>query len=555
MLWSEGKSCSGGGSGLRKYIIVTGGVLSGLGKGVIAASVGLLLKLSGYRVSLQKIDPYVNLDAGTMNPYEHGEVFVTQDGKETDLDIGRYERFLDEPLSAVNYITTGQVYWSVIRQERAGVYLGRTVQVIPHVTNEIKRLVRLPLKDGGAEIGVIEVGGTVGDIESQPFLEALRQLKDELPDEDTFFIHLTLLPHLETTDEIKTKPTQHSVKELRAIGIQPDVIVARCDRALSLSVKRKIALFCDVPQDNVIEDPNLPSPYQVPLLLKRQHLVERIGAGLALPPHTISTDAWEERLARLDRPSGHVRIAIVGKYVELRDAYISINEALLHAGIAEDARVEIAWIDAEEFARTPPAELLAGVDGILVPGGFGDRGIEGKVEAAGHARRERIPFFGICLGLQCAVIEFAREVLHLDGANSSEFDPDTPHPVIDLLAEQEGVTEKGGTMRLGAYPAVLMDGSISRTSYGEERVAERHRHRYEFNPAYRERFTRAGMRVAGASPDDRLVEIVELEAHPWFVGVQFHPEFQSRFLSPHPLFRGFVRACLARASVSSSSSS
>lgn len=540
---------------MRKYIIVTGGVLSGLGKGVIAASVGLLLKLSGYRVSLQKIDPYVNLDAGTMNPYEHGEVFVTRDGKETDLDIGRYERFLDEPLSAVNYITTGQVYWSVIRQERAGVFLGRTVQVIPHVTNEIKRLVRLPLKDDGAEIGVIEVGGTVGDIESLPFLEALRQLKDELPEEDTFFIHLTLLPHLETTDEIKTKPTQHSVKELRAIGIQPDVIVARCDRPLSVSVKRKIALFCDVPEENVIEDPNLPSTYSVPLFLKQQRLVERIGAGLALPPRPIPTEAWEERLARLDQPSGRVRIAIVGKYVELRDAYISINEALLHAGIAEDVRVDIAWIDAEEFAQKPPGELLSGVDGILVPGGFGDRGIEGKVEAAGHARRERIPFFGICLGLQCAVIDFAREVLHLDGANSSEFDPDTPHPVIDLLAEQEGITEKGGTMRLGAYPAALTEGSISRLSYGVERIEERHRHRYEFNPAYRERFTQEGMRVAGASPDDRLVEIVELEDHPWFVGVQFHPEFQSRFLSPHPLFRGFVRACRARASASSSFSS
>jgi CTP synthase len=541
--------------GLRKYIIVTGGVLSGLGKGVIAASVGLLLKLSGYRVSLQKIDPYVNLDAGTMNPYEHGEVFVTHDGKETDLDIGRYERFLDEPLSAVNYITTGQVYWSVIRQERAGVFLGRTVQVIPHVTNEIKRLVRLPLKDGEAEIAVVEVGGTVGDIESLPFLEALRQLKDELPEEDTFFIHLTLLPHLETTDEIKTKPTQHSVKELRAIGLQPDVIVARCNRALSLSIKRKIALFCDVPQENVIEDPDLPSPYSVPLLLKEQALVGRIAAGLALPPRPIPTDAWEERLARLDQPSRRAKIAIVGKYIELQDAYISIREALLHAGIAEDARVEIVWIDAEEFANKRPETLLGGVDGILVPGGFGDRGIEGKVEAAGYARKEGIPFFGICLGLQCAVIEFAREVLALEGANSSEFDPQTAHPVIDLLAEQEAVTDKGGTMRLGAYPAVLAEGSVSRSCYGVEGIEERHRHRYEFNPDYRDRFAQAGMRIAGTSPDDRLVEIVELENHPWFVGVQFHPEFQSRFLSPHPLFLGFVRACLARASDSSSSSS
>jgi CTP synthase len=538
---------------LRKFIVVTGGVISGLGKGVIAASIGLMFKLSGYRVSLQKIDPYVNLDAGTMNPYEHGEVFVTHDGKETDLDIGRYERFLDESLSAVNYITTGQVYWNVIRQERAGSFLGQTVQVIPHITNEIKRLINLPVEQEGAEISVVEVGGTVGDIESLPFLEALRQLKDDLPPEDTFFIHLTLLPHLASTDEIKTKPTQHSVKELRAIGIQPDAIVARCDRSLSDSVKRKIALFCDVPQANVIEDPDLPTIYDVPLMLIDQGVDRLVAAGLNLPPRTVAAERWSDLVSRMHNPEKTVRIGIVGKYVELQDSYISIREALAHAGTHLNARVHISWISAEDIAGSGAESYLNEVDGLLIPGGFGDRGVEGKVEAVKYARDTGLPFFGICLGLQCAVIEFARASLGLKRANSAEFDPDTPDPVIDILPDQTRVTDKGGTMRLGAYEAILQQGTISRACYGRERIHERHRHRYEFNPVYRKGFEEAGMHVAATSPDGLLTEIVELDGHPWFVGVQFHPEFQSRFLSPHPLFTGFVQACIAHASSSSSS--
>ena len=538
---------------MRKLIVVTGGVISGLGKGVVAASIALLFKLSGYRVSLQKIDPYVNVDAGTMNPYEHGEVFVTHDGKETDLDIGRYERFLDESLSAANYITTGKVYWNVIRQERAGAFLGQTVQVIPHVTNEIKRLIKVPMEEGNAEIGVVEVGGTVGDIESLPFLEALRQLKDDLPRQDTFFIHLTLLPHLASTDEIKTKPTQHSVKELRAIGIQPDAIVARCDRSLSDSVKRKIALFCDVKEENVIEDPDLFTIYDVPLLFADQGVDRLIARGLGLKERVAHLDGWRKLVSVLHAPQKKVRIAIVGKYVELRDSYISIKEALVHAGMHLGAQVEIAWISAEDITAKGEAELLRGIDGLLIPGGFGDRGVEGKIEAVKYARETNIPFFGICLGLQCAAIEYARDVLGLTQANSSEFDPQTPDPVIDILGEQANITDKGGTMRLGAYEAVLKEGTISRSCYGQEHIQERHRHRYEFNPAYRERFEESGMRVAATSPDFRLTEIVELEGHPWFVGVQFHPEFRSHFLSPHPLFTGFVKACLENGSSSSCS--
>jgi len=539
---------------LRKFIFVTGGVLSGLGKGVVTASIGLLFKLRGYRVTLQKIDPYVNLDAGTMNPYEHGEVFVTRDGLETDLDIGRYERFLDEELTRANYLTTGQVYWNVIRQERAGAFLGKTVQVIPHITDEIKRLIQLPLGQSGAQIAVVEVGGTVGDIEGLPFLEALRQLKDDLPREDTFFVHLTLLPLLSTSDELKTKPTQHSVKELRAIGIQPDAIVARCGRPLPESVKRKIALFCDVDPENVIEDPDLASIYEVPLVLREQGFDRRIAEHLGIGSEEANVDRWSELVSRLRHPSRHVRIGIVGKYVELRDSYISIGEALVHAGVALDTKVNVDWIPAEAVARDGPALHLDGVDGLLVPGGFGDRGIEGKVEAVRHVREHGIPFLGLCLGLQCAAIEFARDCLGLAGANSSEFAPDTPHPVIDLLEEQAGVKEKGGTMRLGSYPTLLRRGSKSRACYGVDRIDERHRHRYEFNPSYRERFETAGMRIVGTSPDDRLVEIIELADHPWFVGVQFHPEFKSHFLSPHPLFSGFLRACIERGASSSSPS-
>jgi len=534
------------GDPLHKFIFVTGGVLSGLGKGVVAASIGLLLKSQGHRVSLQKIDPYVNVDAGTMNPYEHGEVFVTHDGKETDLDIGRYERFLGERLSAANYLTTGQVYWDVIRQERVGAYLGKTVQIIPHVTDEIKRLIQLPLERNSAEIGVIEVGGTVGDIEGLPFLEALRQMRDELPREDTFFIHVTLLPHLSISDEMKTKPTQHSVKELRAIGIQPDAIVARAERPLAESVKEKIALFCDVPRKCVIENPDLRTIYQAPLVFHEQGLTEAITDGLGLRAREPELTAWRERVGRVESPSRTVRIGIVGKYVELTDSYISIREALVHAGTAEDVGVQIEWIPAETVSETGPEARLAEVDGLLIPGGFGHRGIEGKVEAVEFVRTRQIPFFGICLGLQCAVIEYARNVLGLEGANSSEVDPESPHPVIALLADQKDVSQKGGTMRRGAYETSLADGSLSRACYGVKRVNERHRHRYEFNPTYRERFESGGMRVAGTSPDGHLVEIIELREHPWFVCVQFHPEFSSTFLRAHPLFVGFVRACLER---------
>jgi len=541
------------GATLRKFIFVTGGVLSGLGKGVVAASIGLLLKSQGYRVSLQKIDPYVNVDAGTMNPYEHGEVFVTRDGKETDLDVGRYERFLDETLSAANYITTGQVYWSVIRQERVGAYLGKTVQVVPHVTDEIKRLIRLPLEESDAEIAVIEVGGTVGDIEGLPFLEALRQIKDELPREDTFFVHVTLLPHLATSDEMKTKPTQHSVKELRAIGIQPDAVVARADRPLPEAVSEKLALFCDVPRGRVIESPDLDTIYRAPIVFEQQGLPDSLADGLGLEERTPDLQAWRERVDRIASPSRTIRIAIVGKYVELTDAYISIREALLHAGASEDIGVAIDWVPAETVSEEGPEPSLSGIDGLLIPGGFGHRGIEGKIEAVEYVRTRGIPYFGICLGLQCAVIEFARNVLGLEGANSTEFDPASPHPVITLLDEQKNVTLKGGTMRRGVYETALAEDTTSLACYGKERIEERHRHRYEFNPEYEERFERGGARIAGRTPDGSLAEVIELPDHPWFVCVQYHPEFGSRFLQAHPLFAGFVRACQERASSSSSS--
>ncbi len=531
---------------MRKLIFVTGGVLSGLGKGVVTASIGLLFKLRGFRVSLQKIDPYLNLDAGTMNPYEHGEVFVTRDGRETDLDIGRYERFLGEELTTDNYITTGQVYWNVINKERAGKFLGKTVQVIPHITDEIKRLILRPLERQNAEIGVVEVGGTVGDIESLPFLEALRQLRDDLPRSDTFFIHLTLLPRLSSTDELKTKPTQHSVKELRAIGIQPDAIAARGDRPIPAAVRQKIARFCDVPVENVIDDPDLDSIYAAPLALHTQLLDDLISSHFALPARAVDLTAWEGRLQRLRAPKNTVRIGIVGKYVELEDSYMSIREALIHAGIAHDTHVDMKWIPAEAVSQDGPGAYLTDIDGLLVPGGFGDRGIEGKVEAIGYVRTHKIPFFGICLGLQCAVIEFARNRLGLTHANSSEFDPHTPDPVIDLLPEQKEVENKGGTMRRGAYETILMPGTQAHACYKTDRIHERHRHRYEFNPDYRGAFERAGMRVSGTSPDGRLVEIIELPNHPWYVGVQFHPEFSSRFLFPHPLFCGFVEACLRK---------
>jgi CTP synthase len=529
-----------------KFIFITGGVLSGLGKGVVAASLGYLLKARGYKVTLQKIDPYLNVDAGTMNPYEHGEVFVTADGKECDLDIGRYERFLHQDLSASNYITTGQVYWNVIQRERHGDYLGKTVQIIPHITEEIKRLICAPLEESGAEIGIVEVGGTVGDIEGLPYLEALRQLRDELPREDTCFVHLTYIPVLSTTGELKTKPTQHSVKELRTVGIQPDFIVARTHEPLTRDIRRKISLFCDVPLTHVIEGLDLPSIYEVPLALEGEGFPQRVLEVLSLPARSADHRAWEEFVRRLRGADAAVRIGIVGKYVELHDAYISIIEAFQHAGAALGVQVELCWVPSAKVEET--AEVLEGLAGILVPGGFGERGIEGKILAADYARREGIPYFGICLGMQVAVIAFARYAAGLSEANSTEFDPDTSHPVIDLLPEQRHLRAKGGTMRLGAYPAVLRNGSKVRGIYENDEIVERHRHRYEFNLDYLDTLERVGMLASGVSPDGKLVEIVELPDHLWYIGVQFHPEYTSRPLRPHPLFVDFVRKCAERSS-------
>lgn len=527
---------------LAKYVFVTGGVVSGLGKGVLTASLGCLLRSRGVRVTLQKIDPYLNVDAGTMNPYEHGEVFVTKDGLETDLDIGHYERFLHEDLSRANYLTTGQVYWAVIQRERCGDYLGQTVQVIPHITEEIKGRIKGALEATGSELVVVEVGGTVGDIEGLPYLEAIRQLRDELPREDVAVVHLAYVPVLSTTGELKTKPTQHSVKELRAVGIQPDFIVARCPTPLPLALRKKIALFCDVPVEHVIEDRDLSSIYEVPLALAAEDFDRKLLHRLGLSSAASDLAAWEDFVRRLQNAEETLRIGIVGKYVELRDAYLSIVEALRHAGAALGKKVEVAWIPAQKVEEQGE-KALAGVQGILVPGGFGERGIAGKIFAAEHARRTGLPYFGICLGMQVAVIAFARAVLGWSEANSTEFDPRTPYPVIDLLPEQAGVKAKGGTMRLGEYPAKVQPGTRLRAAYGEAQIGERHRHRYEFNPRYLEEFERAGLVPCAISPDERLVEAVELRDHPWYVAVQFHPEFRSRPLRPHPLFLAFLRAC------------
>ncbi len=527
---------------LAKYVFVTGGVVSGLGKGVLTASLGCLLRRRGVRVTLQKIDPYLNVDAGTMNPYEHGEVFVTRDGLETDLDIGHYERFLHEELSRANYLTTGQVYWAVIQRERRGDYLGQTVQVIPHITEEIKRRIKGALEATESEVVVVEVGGTVGDIESLPYLEAIRQMRDELPREDVAVVHLAYVPVLSTTGELKTKPTQHSVKELRAAGIQPDFIVARCPTALPLSLRKKIALFCDVPVEHVIEDRDLSSIYELPLALANEEFEQKLLRRLDLLKPAQDLADWGGFVRRLKNSDRVVRIGIVGKYVELRDAYLSITEALRHAGAALGAKVEIMWIPAQKVEEQRE-RALAGLQGILVPGGFGERGIAGKVFAADYARRTGVPYFGICLGMQVAVIAFARFVLGWKEANSTEFDPRTPYPVIDLLPEQAEVQAKGGTMRLGEYPAKLRVGSRLHAAYGEPWIGERHRHRYEFNIRFLGEFEKAGLLPCALSPDEQLVEAVELKDHPWYVAVQFHPEFRSRPLRPHPLFVAFLQAC------------
>ena len=539
--------CSDGAKGVRdmstKFIFVTGGVVSGLGKGITAASLGRLLKARGYKVISQKFDPYVNMDPGTMNPIQHGEVFVTDDGAETDLDLGHYERFIDESLNKGSNVTTGKVYWSILNKERRGDFGGHTVQIIPHITNEIKdRFYRNPdAKDD--EIAIIEVGGTVGDIESQPFLEAIRQFAVEVGRENCLFIHVTLVPYLAASDELKSKPTQHSVKEMLSIGISPDIIVCRTEHPLTDDIKNKIALFCNVDKECVIENNNCDILYAVPMMLKEQRMDDVVIKKLGIECGERDLSDWEHMLEALRNPKQTVKIAMVGKYVELHDSYISVNEALKHGGIETRSAIDIDWIDSETLEGDADLdEILGDVDGILVPGGFGSRGIEGKINACQYARTHGIPYLGICLGMQIAIIEFARHVLGMNDANSAEINPETPYPVIDILPEQKEVTDMGGTMRLGQYPCTLNPESKSYELYGASMIYERHRHRYEVNNDYRNDLLSGGMIFAGTSPDNHIVEMVEIPEHPWFVACQFHPEFKSRPNKPHPLFRGFVTA-------------
>ncbi len=531
---------------MTKHIFVTGGVVSSLGKGLTSASIGMLLEQRGLRVRMQKLDPYINVDPGTMSPYQHGEVYVLDDGSETDLDLGHYERFTHSPLTRDSNYTTGQIYLSVINKERRGEFLGKTVQVIPHITNEIKSCIR-KLADDDVDVVITEIGGTVGDIESQPFLEAIRQFSLDVGKRNCLYIHLTLVPYLKAAGELKTKPTQHSVGQLREIGIQPDVLICRTERALSRDDREKIALFCNVPIEAVIEERDKDfSIYEVPLSLVDNRLDELIVDALGLPAGKLNLDKWRQLLHNLRNPEHEISIAVVGKYAEHRDAYKSIYEALDHAGIAHRAQIRIQRIQSESIEQEGPERLLSGYDGLLVPGGFGERGIEGKVEAIRFAREREIPFFGICLGMQCAAIEFARHVVGLEGAHSTEFNKDTPHPVICLLDEQRTITDKGGTMRLGAQPAHLSPTSKAAKAYGRQVISERHRHRYEFNNLYRQQFAANGLSVAGTSPDAALVEILELEDHPWFVAVQFHPEFKSKPIQAHPLFAAFIGAAVER---------
>jgi CTP synthase len=526
-----------------KHIFVTGGVVSGLGKGICAASLGRLLKQRGLRVSIQKFDPYFNVDPGTMNPYQHGEVFVTDDGAETDLDLGHYERFVDESLTGDSSISSGKIYWTVLNHERSGDYLGRTVQIIPHITDEIKSRI-YQLDSGDIDVVITEIGGTVGDIESQPYLEAIRQVARERGRENVIFIHVSLIVQIPGSDELKTKPTQHSVKELLSVGIQPDILVCRSDLPDTPDIRNKVSLFCNVEPDCVIQNVTAASLYEVPLLLADEGL-DRVVCrklGLTLPEPDLTE--WTQMVSRSKNAKRRVSIALVGKYTQLHDAYLSIVEALSHAGTSNDAVVTIKWIDSESVTEANAAELLGDVQGVLVPGGFGVRGIEGMINAVRYARENNIPFFGICLGMHMAVIEFARNVAMLENANSSEMNEFTKHPVIDLMPEQVGITKKGGTMRLGKYPAVLSDGSRVRELYGIPEISERHRHRYEFNNDYRASFSDLGMSYTGLSPNGNLVEIIEYAPHPWFVAVQFHPELKSRPNRVHPLFFGFVEAAL-----------
>lgn len=527
-----------------KYIFVTGGVVSGLGKGITAASLGRLLKARGKSVTIQKFDPYINIDPGTMSPYQHGEVFVTDDGAETDLDLGHYERFIDESLNQYSNVTTGKIYWSVLNKERKGEYLGATVQVIPHITNAIKNRIYRVGKSVQSDIVITEIGGTVGDIESLPFLEAIRQVANDVGRENVLYIHVTLIPYLSKSGEMKTKPTQHSAKELRATGIQPDIIVCRTEQPLSQDMKEKLSLFCNVDKDCVIQNLDAESLYEVPLMLEEQGLAQIVCRKLHIECAKPDLTEWTEMVARQKHLTNTVNIALVGKYVELHDAYISIVESLKHAGIHHQTEVNIHWVNSENIHENNAAAYLEHAHGVLVPGGFGDRGVEGKIAAIQYAREHKIPFLGICLGMQCAVIEYARNVLGIKGAHSSELYPDTPDPVIDLMPEQKDIDELGGTMRLGAYPCKVSKGSFAYKAYGEELIYERHRHRYEFNNEYRKELLEAGLKITGISPDDRLVEMVEIDDHPWFVGVQFHPEFKSRPNRSHPLFRDFIQASL-----------
>ncbi|MGM9624905.1 MAG: CTP synthase [Eubacteriales bacterium] len=529
---------------MTKYIFVTGGVVSGLGKGITAASLGRLLKARGYKVAAQKLDPYINVDPGTMSPYQHGEVYVTEDGAETDLDLGHYERFIDEDLNKYSNLTTGKVYWNVLNKERRGEYLGSTVQVIPHITNEIKDFVYSVGRKTDADVVITEIGGTIGDIESQPFLEAVRQISLEVGRENSLFIHVTLVPFLRGSDEHKSKPTQHSVKELQGMGIHPNIIVLRCDEPLEESIFSKIALFCNVKPDCVIENITLPNLYEAPRMLEKSNFSAVVCRELGLEPKEPDLYEWRLMVERIQNRSQTVTIGLVGKYVKLHDAYLSVAEALRHAGYALDTHVKIEWIDAEQVNDDNAAEVLAGLDGILVPGGFGSRGIEGMISAAWYARAHQVPYFGICLGMQIAVMEFARHAAGIADANSGEFAPDCAHKVIDFMPGQSEEIAKGGTLRLGSYPCVITPGTTMERCYGTDQISERHRHRYEFNNDYRETLTAAGLTLGGMSPDGRLVETVELTERPFYLGVQYHPEFKSRPNKPHPLFRGFIAAAL-----------
>lgn len=536
-----------------KFIFITGGVLSSLGKGLAAASIGALLESRGLTVTFQKLDPYINFDPGTMNPFQHGEVFVTDDGAETDLDMGHYERYTDAVMAQINNYTSGRIYYSVISKERRGEYLGGTVQVIPHITDEIKNAI-LQLADT-VDVAIIEIGGTIGDIEGLPFLEAIRQFRFDIGRNNSLFIHVTLVPYIKTAGEVKTKPTQHSVKELRAIGIQPDILLCRSESSLSQGLKEKIALFTNVPTDAVITAKDVKSIYEVPVLFHKEGLDDKILELLNIWTGAPRMKPWEDLAKRIKNPSHQVTIGIIGKYVDLTESYKSLHEALVHGGIANDTKVELRYVSADELEESGSAELLEGCDGILVPGGFGKRGVEGKILAANHARTQKIPYFGICLGMQLAVVEFARNIAGMKDAHSTEFNKDTQHPVIYLMKEwydyrtkqtqvRDENSDMGGTLRLGSYPCVLHNSTFAQNAYGQDEINERHRHRYEFNPEHREELVANGLIISGTSPDDTLVEIVEIADHPWFLGCQFHPEFKSKPMKPHPLFRDFIKAAL-----------